>query len=203
MKKVGRQRRRFLLAAASLSTGLMSRAVEPAPDRAPIVIDSHTHFYDPTRKEGVPWPGKDDKLLYRPVLPDELIKLARPLGVTGTVVVEASPWVEDNQWVLDLAARDPFLVGVVGNLGPGEDDFAANLRRFAKDPLFRGIRLRDRPWQGRVDDARFVDDLRRLADADLELDVNGGPADLPDVARLAERVFWRNVKDVYKWPDRG
>ena len=27
------------------------------------LIDSHTHFYDPTRAEGVPWPPRDDKLL--------------------------------------------------------------------------------------------------------------------------------------------
>src|SRR5205085_9380769 len=129
------------------------------------VIDTHTHFYDPARPQGVPWPAKDDPFLYRTVLPPEYEGLARPLGVTGTVVVEASPWVEDNQWVLDLAARDPFLVGVVGNLGPGEDDFAAHLTRFAKNRLFRGIRLRDRPWRGRLGDARFNCDLWRLAEA--------------------------------------
>ena len=28
-----------------------------------IVIDAHTHFYDPTRAQGVPWPPRDDKLL--------------------------------------------------------------------------------------------------------------------------------------------
>src|SRR5262245_50765938 len=86
----------------------------PAP-----IIDCHTHFYDPTRPEGVPWPSKDDKLLYRPVLPADFIAIARPLSVTGTVVVEASPRVEDNQWVLDRAAEEPFIVGLVGNLAPG------------------------------------------------------------------------------------
>src|SRR3990172_1342684 len=87
------------------------------------IIDCHTHFYDPTRPEGVPWPSKDDKLLYRRVLPEDYKRVARPLGVTGTVVVEASPWVEDNEWVLDLAAKDPFLVGLVGHLDPKNDPF--------------------------------------------------------------------------------
>ena len=65
---------------------------------------------------------------------DELIKLARPLGVTGTVVVEASPWVEDNQWLLDLAAKNDFLLGVVGHLDLLDEAFPGRLERFAKQP---------------------------------------------------------------------
>lgn len=34
------------------------------------ILDTHTHFYDPTRPQGVPWPDKNDKRLYRPVLPE-------------------------------------------------------------------------------------------------------------------------------------
>ena len=72
-----------------------------------MIIDTHTHFYDPTRPEGVPWPPADNELLYRTVLPEHHRALAVPEGVTGTVVVEASAWLADNQWILDLAADDP------------------------------------------------------------------------------------------------
>ena len=72
-----------------------------------MIIDTHTHFYDPTRPEGVPWPPADNELLYRTVLPEHHRALAAPEGVTGTVVVEASAWLADNQWILDLAAADP------------------------------------------------------------------------------------------------
>src|SRR3954454_16774698 len=122
-------RRQFLGTAAALATAceaIPADAKPPvigaaanrgaSPRQAASSIDTHTHFYDPTRKEGVPWPGKGDKVLYRPVLPKEFKKLAAPFGVTGTVVVEASPRVEDNQWLLDLARDEPFLVGVVGRL---------------------------------------------------------------------------------------
>ena len=71
------------------------------------IIDTHVHFYDPTRPQGIPWPGKNNKQLYRPVLPDEFKRLSKPFGVAGTIVVEASPWIEDNQWCLDLAAKEP------------------------------------------------------------------------------------------------
>jgi hypothetical protein len=78
------------------------------------VIDTHTHFYDPSRPGGVPWPPKDSKLLYRTVLPDDWAAVAGPQGVRETVVVEASPLVEDNQWVLDLAAKDARLIPMRG-----------------------------------------------------------------------------------------
>src|SRR2546422_9274246 len=69
------------------------------------IIDTHTHFYDPTRPQGVPWPPKSETMLYRPVLPEEFVSKAKPLGVTGTIKVEASAWLEDNQWVLDQIGR--------------------------------------------------------------------------------------------------
>ena len=97
-----------------------------------MIIDTHTHFYDPTRPQGVPWPAPDDKILYRTVLPENFAQVAVPEGVTGTVVVEASGWLEDNQWVLDLAAVDPLLVGLVGQIELGSAQFDAELARFAE-----------------------------------------------------------------------
>lgn len=105
-----------------------------------MIVDTHTHFYDPTRPQGVPWPSPGETWLYRPVLPSHYRALAEPCGITGTVVVEASPWVEDNQWILDLAAGDRFILGLVGHLEPGTEDFTRELARFAANPLFRGIR---------------------------------------------------------------
>jgi L-fuconolactonase len=157
------------------------------------ILDSHTHFYDPTRPQGVPWPGKDNKLLYRPVLPDEFRKLTRPFGVVGTLVVEASPWLEDNQWLLDLAADDPFLVGVIGRIDPKDlapKDFEKHLRRFAKNPLFRGIRIGHSELTAGLkgQEKHFLERCRLLIDLNLVLDVNGGP-DMPaDAARLAEKL---------------
>ena len=52
----------------------------PAKAAAPVrIIDSHVHFYDPTRAQGVPWPPREDKLLYRPVLPKDYRALQLPL----------------------------------------------------------------------------------------------------------------------------
>jgi L-fuconolactonase len=152
------------------------------------MIDTHTHFYDPTRPQGVPWPAKDDAFLYRTVLPAEYEALARPLGVNGTVVVEASPWVEDNQFIFDLAKRDRFIVGLCGNLPAGAPEFQQHLKRFAANPLFRGIRLRDDAWRSHLNDRQFLDDLHSMVEADLQVDVNVGVEGLADAAMLADKV---------------
>jgi L-fuconolactonase len=151
-------------------------------------LDAHTHFYDPHRPQGVPWPGKGDKLLYRTVLPPEFKALTKKHQVQGAIVVEASPWLEDNQWLLDLAAREPFIVGVVGRLDPASADFPKHLDRFARDPLFRGIRINHDELKRGLKQQLFLDHLRLLAEKDRTLDVNGGP-DMPaDVATLAQRI---------------
>jgi len=116
------------------------------------------------------------------VLPAEFVKLTRSLGITGTIEVEASQWLEDNQWVLDLAAGNPIIVGTVGDLEPGKPDFRKNLARFHKNPLFRGIRL----GTSLLD--RSLGDLKALAEAGLELDAIGGPPLLPHVVRLTDEV---------------
>jgi len=90
-------RREFLLSAASAA--LLSHPARAAekPNGVP-AIDTHVHFYDPTRPEGVPWPRPSEALLYAPHLPDKFRAASASLNVLGTIVVEASPWVEDNQW---------------------------------------------------------------------------------------------------------
>src|SRR5207248_10140745 len=118
----------------------LGRATGGEPDPV-LAIEAHTHCYDPAWPQGVPWPGKDDKVLYRKVLPGELEALAGKHGVRSTIVVEASPWVEDNQWLLDLAAREPFIAGVVGRLDPAERGFGRHFERSAKNELFRGLRV--------------------------------------------------------------
>lgn len=170
-----------LAAVSSLATALAAEA-DPLT-----VIDTHTHFFDPTRKQGVPWPGKDSPL-YRKTLSAEYRAAIAPQRVSGTVVVEASPWLEDNQWLLDVADADPFIVGIVGHLEPGEAEFQNHLERFAKHKLFRGIRVGSAAVKKGLAGGTLVADVKRLAEHDLELDVNGGP-DMPaDVARLAERL---------------
>jgi L-fuconolactonase len=164
-------RRTFLKAAATATASL-----GPWPARAKSgipVVDTHTHFYDPTRPQGVPWPDKKSPL-HRRVFPEDWAQLAAPLGITSAIAVEASPWVEDNQWLMDLAAIDPRIVGVVGNLDPLATDFSTNLLRFARTPRFLGIR-NGRMSAGTdtlVAEPGFRAALNQMAELGLSLDLH-------------------------------
>ena len=108
-----------------------------------------------------------------PAYPDRYRKLAMPLGAVGAIKVEASPWVEDNLWVLDVSQRDTIIVGVIGNLEPDKPEFKEYFDRYRKHPLFRGIRygnLWGRDIAKQAENPVFIDGLKLLADADLVLD---------------------------------
>lgn len=148
-----------------------------------MIVDTHTHFYDPTRPQGVPWPDPGDEFLYRRIMPDDFKGEAQSEGVTGTVVVEASAWVEDNQWILDLAAADSFLLGLVGHLEPPDPGFESDLARFADHDQFCGLRLGKAP----VDDPAYLRALEQLAAHDLALDLLVGKEWLSGAAQCAAR----------------
>ena len=180
-------RRTFLYAAAGIAGLSVGAEAASIP-----IIDTHIHLFDPSRPQGVPWPDKDDTILYRPALPDRYQRLTKALGIVGAIEVECSPWLEDNQWVLDIAAKDTIIVGTVGNLEPGKPDFRKHLERFRQNPLFRGIRygnLWNRNLGGQLSAPDFISDLKALADAGLELDsANPTPALISDVVRLTDRI---------------
>jgi L-fuconolactonase len=150
-------------------------------------IDTHTHFFDPNRSIGVPWPSPADEVLYKPTYPKDFESLANRHGVAGTVVVEASQWLEDNQWILDLAATNPVIIGFVGNLDIFDENFGENLDRFAAHPLFRGIRLRaDALHTERKDLLNGA--LKKLEERELVLDLLVRDEDL-DAAVDTARSF--------------
>ncbi|HYF34958.1 MAG TPA: amidohydrolase family protein [Prosthecobacter sp.] len=178
-------RRHWLQTTAAAAVAAYAPKAPAAP--ATRIVDTHTHFYDPTRPEGVPWPAKGTKL-YRKVMPADWLALSSPHGVTETVVVEASQWVEDNQWILDLAQREKCIVGFVGNLDPNDPQFGANLKRFAADPIFRGLRWRGDLVRIDVNKDKVLAGAKLLAERALSLDLNGGPDMLPHAAQLAGNV---------------
>jgi predicted TIM-barrel fold metal-dependent hydrolase len=125
-------------------------------------------------------------------LPARYRAIAEPLGIVGAIEVEASPIVEDNQWVLDVIKDEPVFVGIVGHLEPGDPSFRRDLERFRRNPLFRGIRFGNL-WDKDIGDvlgrAAVIADLKALAAADLTLDVANPNARLMDsVVRVTDRV---------------
>jgi predicted TIM-barrel fold metal-dependent hydrolase len=149
-------------------------------DAVPI-IDSHIHLYDPSRPEGVPWPEKTDSVLYKPALPDRYKAVTKGLGIRGAIAIECSSWESDNDWLLEIASKDPIMVGIIGDLVPGSPSFRKSLDRLSASPIFRGIRygnLWNRNLSVDISRPGFVEDLKTLADAKLVLDSANPDAEL-------------------------
>lgn len=180
-------RRTFLGAAAGITLLDAHALAPPVP-----IIDTHIHLFDPRRPQGVPWPDKDDAIRYKPALPDRYRKITGPLGVAGAIELECSPWLEDNQWVLDIAEKDPIIVGTIGNLEPGKTDFRKQLERFERNRLFRGIRygnLWGRSLAEAVSKPEFISDLKFFAGKGLVLDTaNPDLVLIHAVVRLTDKV---------------
>lgn len=144
------------------------------------VIDTHVHLFDPTRPQGVPYAGPKGQPPQM-ASPENYRRQIVGTGIVGAVVVEASPWPEDNLWILERANSDPVFVGVVGNLDPSKPDFGEYLNRFSRDPLWRGIRYA-RVWQ--MEGAKQVlkpgmaEGLKLLAEKGQTLDMANPTFDL-------------------------
>ena len=182
-------RRAFVIGTA---TATASRALGAAQEAVQVpIIDTHIHLFDGTRPQGAPYtgPGGNSPTVS---LPPHYRKLAEPLGIAGAIKVEASPWVEDNLWALQVAQTDPMIVGVIGNLQPEKPEFSEYLDRHQRNPLFRGIRygnLWGYDLQKQAENPVFIDGLKRLADADLVLDsANPNIALLQGIIRINDQV---------------
>jgi L-fuconolactonase len=144
-----------------------------------MIIDTHTHFGDPSRPNG---------LLYRTAMPETYKALAVPEGVTGTVVVEAQLGIDEVRWTLDLAADDPFIVGFVANIDPYDDDFERHLGRAAENPILSGIRVHTLKHRDAEMRSLFFESIEDLAARDLELDVHVGYDEFEPMFDLARRL---------------
>ena len=177
-------RRAFL--GATLGTAIPVQA-----QAAPIpIIDCHIHLFDQTRPQGAPYSGGRGNT--EPALPARYRKLAAPLGIVGAIEVEASPWIEDNLWVLEVEEKDPMMTGTIGNLQPDKPEFKEYLDRYRKNKLFLGVRYGNL-WGynlvNQVGNPTFIEGLKLIEQAGLTLDTANPRPDLIEaVLRVNDKV---------------
>lgn len=161
-----------------------------AAESAVPIVDSHFHLYDQTRPQGAPYPFTPNQ---PPFLPKHFRESAIPLGIVGGIKVEASPWVEDNLWVLMMIESEPMIVGMIGNLDPVKPEFREYLERYRKNKLFLGIRYGN-VWKEHnlveaIHKPLFLENLRAFAETGLTLEVANPRLDLIEATlRLHEKV---------------
>ena len=188
------QRREFMGSAAAAAAFWSDVAVAAEPLADIPIVDTHIHLFDSRRPQGVPYSGsaqwtKEHKGV---ALPATYRAFAQPLNIVAAIELEASPWVEDNLWVLEQIETDPLYVGTVGDLEPEKPDFAQLFDRFRKNPKFLGIRCGNiwgRDVAKQITDPKFIDGLKRVADAGLVMDsANPSMSLLQAMVRINDRV---------------
>ena len=103
------------------------------------MIDSHVHFwhYDAAEYD---WIDDTMAALKRDYLPQDATREMDTVGVTACVAVQARQTLEETRWLLDLAARHPFIMGVVGWIDLRAGDVVRQLSAFTGRPALVGIR---------------------------------------------------------------
>ena len=153
-----------------LGPGLLAGRAVPAAQKPAKIVDTHIHIYQVTRPGGVPWPRPALKQLYRDVSPAEYEALARPLGVVGTGIVEASSLFEDNLQLLNRTRGNRFFRFLVAYLEVGAPGFEKQLAQLAGDRRVVGIRSFSWGQKLALDDTQLAH-LRALAARGMTLDL--------------------------------
>jgi L-fuconolactonase len=104
-----------------------------------VKIDSHQHFWN-YYPEDYSWITDDMAVIRRDFEPNDLKAAAQPCGIEGSVVVQASQSLGETNGLLDLAANDSFIKGVVGWVPLIEEDIEDTLDSFAPRPALKGVR---------------------------------------------------------------
>lgn len=153
-----------------------------------MLIDAHQHFWRLADRAGH-WPPPALGAIHRDFLPEDLAPLLAQNAIGGTVLVQSLPTRADTEFLLALAARHPFILGVVGWVDLKAADAPAQIAELARNPHLKGLRpmLQDLPDDDWIDDPAV--DLAALAMAEhhLTFDALVLSRHLPALARFAAR----------------
>jgi L-fuconolactonase len=142
-------------------------------------LDSHQHFwrYSATQYPWIP----AGSALQRDWLPGDLTELHRPLGLDGSIVVQARQSLADSHWLLGLADADPRIKGVVGWVDLQADRVEDSLAELAAHPKFVGVRhvVQDEPDDRFLLRPAFLRGVAQLKPFGLRYDILIFPKQLP------------------------
>ncbi|MFY0682781.1 MAG: amidohydrolase family protein [Thalassovita sp.] len=152
-------------------------------------IDSHQHFWQIDRGD-YDWMTDEVASIRHDILPKDLKPYLEAHKISGTIAVQAAATVAETRFLLDLAAKNPLIKGVVGWVDVTAKDASETLQDLAQNPLFKGIRpmLQDIPETEWVLQPSVIETLRSVAKLGLKMDVLITPRHLDVIATLAQKI---------------
>ena len=102
-------------------------------------IDAHQHFWSYNQRE-YDWIDETMASIRRDFLPADLKPQLEHTGFEGSVLVQVRQTLDETRWLLELAERNPFILGVVGWVDLRSPRVRADLESFAGKSKLVGIR---------------------------------------------------------------
>jgi L-fuconolactonase len=150
-------------------------------------IDGHQHFWKATRGD-YHWMDPNVPILCRDYLPDDLLPHLVKHGIARTILVQAAQTVEETDFLLELAAQNPFIAGVIGWLDMESPDFPRQFELYRRNPRFLGLRpmLQDSSDSQWIIRPQVLKSLQLVADADFPFEFLTYTRHLPYVLQALE-----------------
>jgi L-fuconolactonase len=150
-------------------------------------IDAHQHFWIYDRRE-YSWIDETMASIRRDFPPAELKPQLENNGFQGSVLVQVRQTLEETRWLLELAEKNPFILGVVGWVDLRSPRLHAELESFSGMPKLVGIR---HLVQSEPDDfllrPEFLRGISTLEEFDLAYDILIYTQHLPMAAEFVRR----------------
>jgi L-fuconolactonase len=139
---------------------------------ASLLIDAHHHLWRYTPEEYA-WISPQMSVLQRDFLPQDLRQEKAVSGIHGSVVVQARQTIEETTWLLECAAGDPSIFGVVGWLPLADPNLPTFLRQFSDRPHLKALRhvIQDEDNDNFILHKDFNQGIASLLDTGLAYDI--------------------------------
>ncbi len=152
------------------------------------IIDAHHHLWRYNAAE-FPWITPELDALRSDFLPHIFEGVMQPVGVSGSVVVQARDTIAETEWLLELAEASTAILGVVGWLPLASAELPQLLHRFAGRKKLKGIRhiVQDEPDPDFLLRPEFNAGVSALGAAGLTYDVLVYDSQLPKAIEFVRR----------------
>ncbi|MEN5082913.1 amidohydrolase family protein [Bosea sp. TWI1241] len=151
-------------------------------------IDAHQHVWTLARGD-YGWLTPALGSIYRDATPDELAPLLAANGIARTILVQAAPTEAETAFLLGVAARTPYVAGVVGWCDFAAPEAGLRIAALARDPLLVGLRpmVQDIPDTGWLARPELAPAFSALIGAGLVFDALLKTPHIPAMLRVLDR----------------
>jgi L-fuconolactonase len=153
-----------------------------------MLIDAHQHLWIYNSAE-YDWIDDSMAALRRNFLPNDLKLELDNSGFHGSVAVQARQTLEETRWLLELADRSPWILGVVGWVDVRSPDIRSQLKLLCQNSKLVGVRhvVQSEPDDRFLLQPDFLRGVSALEEFDLAYDILICTKHLPVAAEFVKR----------------